>query len=236
MAIQTVFERHELKFLITEEQQVKLLSLFENKMREDEYGKSIIRNIYFDTPSFLLIRNSLDKPLYKEKIRLRGYGEMTVDSPAFLEVKKKFKGVVYKRRIKLTEKEAIDYMLNGKRLPDSQISREIDYFVSYYENLAPRVALFYDREAYYSNEDDTLRLTFDRNIRYRFNNVSLTPSNEDIKILDDGLILMEIKTSFALPLWLTAFLSENKIYKRSFSKYGHAYMQSFLNKKEIEYV
>lgn len=236
MAIQTVFERHELKFLITEEQQVKLLSLFENKMREDEYGKSIIRNIYFDTPSFLLIRNSLDKPLYKEKIRLRGYGEMTVDSPAFLEVKKKFKGVVYKRRIKLTEKEAIDYMLNGKRLPDSQISREIDYFVSYYENLAPRVALFYDREAYYSNEDDTLRLTFDRNIRYRFNNVSLTPSNEDIKILDDGMILMEIKTSFALPLWLTAFLSENKIYKRSFSKYGHAYMQSFLNKKEIEYV
>ena len=236
MAIQTVFERHELKFIITEEQQDKLLSLFGDKLKSDEYGKSLIRNVYFDTPSYLLIRNSLDKPTYKEKIRLRGYGEMTDSSVAFLEVKKKFKGVVYKRRIKLTERDAMDYMLRSKKLPDSQISREIDYFVSYYENLAPRVALFYEREAYYSKEDDTLRITFDKNIQYRFDNVSLLSDAHGTKILDDGLVLMEIKTSYALPLWLTAFLSENKIYKRSFSKYGYAYMKEILNLKEIQYV
>ena len=236
MAIQTVFERHELKFVITEEQQKKLLSLFGDKLKADKYGKSLIRNIYFDTPSYLLIRNSLDKPTYKEKIRLRGYGEMTESSNAFLEVKKKFKGVVYKRRIKITEKAAMNYMLNGENLPDSQISKEIDYFISYYENLAPRVALFYEREAYYYKEDDTLRITFDKNIQYRFHDLTLLSDANGTRILDDGLVLMEVKTSYALPLWLTSFLSENKIYKRSFSKYGYAYMKEILNVKEIQYV
>ena len=236
MAIQTVFERHELKFVITEEQQEKLLSLFGNKLKGDEYGKSLIRNVYFDTPSYLLIRNSLDKPTYKEKIRLRGYGKMSENSIAFLEVKKKYKGVVYKRRIKLAEKDAMAYMLKGEKLPDSQISREIDYFVSYYENLAPRVALFYEREAYYSKDYDTLRITFDKNIQYRFDDLSLLSDAKGTKILDDGQVLMEVKTSYSLPLWLTSFLSENKIYKRSFSKYGYAYMKEILNVKEIQHV
>ena len=236
MAIQTVFERHELKFVITQKQQEKLLSLFSDKLKGDEYGKSLIRNIYFDTPTYLLIRNSLDKPTYKEKIRLRGYGKMTESSVAFLEIKKKYKGVVYKRRIKLTEKDAMAYMTECEKLPDSQISREIDYFVSYYENLAPRVALFYEREAYYSKDDDTLRITFDKNIQYRFDDLSLLSDAKGTKILDDGQVLMEVKTSYSLPLWLTSFLSENKIYKRSFSKYGYAYMKEILNVKEIQHV
>ena len=232
MAIQTVFKRHEVKFIITEKQKDELMLLFGDRMKGDEYGKSIIRNIYFDTPSNLLIRNSLDKPLYKEKLRLRGYGNIKEDSPVFLEVKKKFKGVVYKRRLRLTEKEAMDYMLRGVKLPDSQIAREIDHFVSFYETLQPYIVLSYEREAFYSVEDDTFRITFDKNILYRNTDLSLTSPIYGKPILKDDEVLMEIKTSYSIPIWMTSFLSKNKIYKRSFSKYGTAYTEMMLKERE----
>ncbi len=232
MAIQTVFKRHEVKFIITEEQCRALMLLFGDRMKGDEYGKSIIRNIYFDTPSHLLIRNSLDKPLYKEKMRLRGYGNIKEDSHVFLEVKKKFKGVVYKRRLRLTEKEAMDYMLRGAKLPDSQIAREIDYFVSYYENLRPSVVLSYEREAFYSVDDETFRITFDRNVLFRDEDFSLTSPVYGKALLKENEVLMEIKTSYSIPIWLTSFLSREKIYKVSFSKYGTAYAEMLLMEKE----
>ncbi|MBQ8343734.1 MAG: polyphosphate polymerase domain-containing protein [Clostridia bacterium] len=232
MKNQTVFKRYELKFLITEEQCAKLKSMFYEYMTDDAYGKSIIRNIYFDTPSHLLIRNSIDKPVYKEKIRLRSYGETTADTPVFLELKKKFKGVVYKRRVRLKEKEAVDYIAGKSSLPDNQISREIDYFISYYKDLMPSMVISYEREAFYSKTDETFRITFDRNILYREDSLSLESGVFGKRILDDGIIVMEVKTAYALPLWFTSFLSENKIYKTSFSKYGTAYIDVCQSKKK----
>lgn len=232
MAIQTVFKRHEIKYVITEEQCEKLKELFTPYMRGDEYGNSTIKNVYFDTPSYLLIRNSIEKPVYKEKLRLRGYGDISSTSPVFLEVKKKYKGVVYKRRVRLTESDAVDYVSGRTRLPDSQISREIDYFISYYKELSPKTVISYEREAYYSKTDETFRMTFDRNVLYRQNDLSLESSAYGKLILPKGLVLMEVKTAYAIPLWLTSFLSENKIYKTSFSKYGTAYLDIlFQNKK-----
>ncbi|MBQ8392869.1 MAG: polyphosphate polymerase domain-containing protein [Clostridia bacterium] len=232
MAIETVFKRYEIKYLITEEQCEKLKALFQPYMKGDEYGNSTIRNVYFDTPSYLLIRNSIEKPVYKEKLRLRSYGSTTSDTTVFLEVKKKYKGVVYKRRISLKEKEAIDYVYGRAKLPDSQISREIDYFLSYYRELIPRVVISYEREAFYSRTDHTFRMTFDKNVLYRQEDLSLESGVYGKQILPKGLVLMEIKTAYAIPLWLTSFLSANKIYKISFSKYGTAYMDILTESKK----
>ena len=229
---QTVFKRHELKFLITEEQCAKLKSFFYEYMIDDQYGKSVIRNIYFDTPSYLLIRNSIDKPIYKEKIRLRSYGETTAETPVFLELKKKFKGVVYKRRVRLIEKEAMDYIDGKSSLPDNQISREIDYFISFYKELSPKMVISYEREAFYSKTDETFRITLDRNVLYRYKDLHLESGVYGKKILEDGVVLMEVKTAYALPLWFSTFLSENKIYKTSFSKYGTAYTDMCQTKKK----
>ena len=236
MALQTVFKRYEIKYIITEEQCERLKTLFSPYMKGDDYGNSTIKNIYFDTPSYLLIRNSIDKPVYKEKLRLRGYGDISSDSPVFLEIKKKFKGVVYKRRVRLTEQNAMDYVSGKTRLPDSQISREIDYFISYYKELSPKTVITYEREAYYSKTDDTFRMTFDRNIIYRQNDLSLQSEVYGKLILPKGLVLMEVKTAYAIPLWLTTFLSQNKIYKTSFSKYGTAYLDILSQSKKGETV
>ena len=201
-----------------------LYNLIEDKIDCDEYGKSTVSNIYLDTPDFLLIRNSIDAMAYKEKLRIRSYGVPTDDSRVFFEIKKKYKGIVYKRRLSLTCNQVSDYIENGIRPTDSQIMREIDWCMKIYENPKPKVVLSYEREAFYWKNDKDIRLTFDRNVRYRMNDLSLQKGSFGVRIIPENSILMEIKTPGSMPIELAEILSLCKIYPSSFSKYGKAYM------------
>ena len=87
MAFQTVFKRYELKYMLTLEQKEKILEAMSPYMQLDKYGRTTIRNIYFDTDSYRLIRRSIEKPAYKEKIRIRSYAQATADSTVFVELK-----------------------------------------------------------------------------------------------------------------------------------------------------
>ena len=219
-----VFRRHEIKYMVDSRQRALLEEAIRLHMRPDPHGESTICNVYYDTPDYRLIRASQEKPVYKEKMRLRSYGRIGEDGICFLELKKKYDGIVYKRRIELREAEAVAYLTGRATLPeDSQIGREIDYFRRYYGNLIPAVHLSYDRSAYYSLEDPNLRVTFDRNIRWRRSGLSLTEDPGGAELLDEDHSLMEIKTASAIPLWLVKVLSDGKIRKASFSKYGMAY-------------
>lgn len=220
---QSVFKRYELKYMLTEAQRDRLLAIMKPYMRADSYGKTTIRNLYFDTDTYLLIRRSIEKPVYKEKLRLRSYAKAGEDDTVFAELKRKYNGVVYKRRMALAESEAISWLSGGKRPCDTQISREIDYFLKHYGSLHSTVFLSYDREAYYSVDDDSFRVTFDNNILARDTDMTLCADVYSKPLLDSGKFLMEIKCSGGIPLWLTSFLSKEKIYKTSFSKYGEAY-------------
>ncbi|MCD7709060.1 MAG: polyphosphate polymerase domain-containing protein [Clostridiales bacterium] len=223
MADQMVFKRHEIKYMLTSEQKQILLDGMREHMTEDEHGRSTILSLYLDTPDFLLIRRSMDGPLYREKLRLRSYGVADGDTTVFLELKKKYDSVVYKRRIALTEAQAEDY-LAGHGLPeDTQISREIDYSVKHYNDIAPRVLLSYERDAFYANDDHEFRVTFDQNILWRNYNLDLTNEIGGEPILKDGQVLMEIKVGEAMPLWMVKLLSANHLYQTSFSKYANAY-------------
>ncbi len=206
-----------------------LYNLIEDKIDCDEYGKSTVSNIYLDTPNFLLIRNSIDAMAYKEKLRIRSYGVPTDDSRVFFEIKKKYKGIVYKRRLSLTCNQVSDYIENGNRPTDSQIMREIDWCMKIYENPKPKVVLSYEREAFYWKNDKDIRLTFDRNVRYRMNDLSLQKGSSGVRIIPEDSILMEIKTPGSMPIELAEILSLCKIYPSSFSKYGKAYMHYINN-------
>ncbi len=238
MALQTVFKRYEMKYMVTAEQKELILSAIAPYMRLDKYGRTTIRNIYFDTDSFRLIRRSIEKPVYKEKLRVRSYSLATPDSKVFVELKKKYKSVVYKRRLVLPEGEVTAAFEHDAPLPiSSQIGDEIQYFREYYEKLVPKVFLSYEREAYYSLDGSDFRITFDHNILYRTHDLSLCSPPGGIPIIDRGRVLMEVKSSGAIPLWLTHTLTEHKIFKTSFSKYGTAYgdMLAGSNKGEITY-
>lgn len=183
-----------------------------------------IGNIYYDTDNYRLIRHSIEKPAYKEKLRIRSYGQASPDSTVFVELKKKYKRVVYKRRVSLPETEAVEWVNKVHHCHmDTQISEEIDYFIDYYETLHPVVFLSYEREAFYCADQPDFRVTFDENILCRQEDLSLEAGVYGTRILPEDMVLMEIKCSGGIPLWMVRALSEEHIYKTSFSKYGMAY-------------
>ena len=224
MSYQAVFKRYELKYMLSAEQKQKLLAAMEPFMALDEYGRTTIRNVYFDTGSYRLIRHSIEKPAYKEKLRLRSYHRAEPNAEIFVELKKKYDSVVYKRRLSMKEPQAVNWLQGtGCYAPDSQISREIDYFRRFYEALRPTVFLSYEREAYYAKDGSDFRVTFDDTILCRETELTLSAPVYGYPLLEAGKVLMEIKCSGGIPLWMTELLSREKIYKTSFSKYGTAY-------------
>ena len=198
MAYQTTFKRYELKYLMTREQKEKILHVMELYMKLDQYQRTTIRNIYYDTDNFRLIRRSLEKPVYKEKLRVRSYRKAGVNDPVFVELKKKYKSVVYKRRLTLPNEQVMKCLNEGVHLPkESQIADEI---------------------------------------LYREEALSLTEEAYGTPIINPDQTLMEIKTSGGLPLWMTKVLSEEGIFKTSFSKYGRAYQMHLLENADAQIV
>ena len=227
-----VMKRFELKYLLDCEQTEYLCRQLEGHMEIDEYGLTSIASLYYDTPDSLLIRSSMEKPAFKEKLRLRSYGLATEESPVFLELKRKYDGIVYKRRVESTIPQ-VERFLKGQELTgsDEQIQKELAYFRDYYKTLIPACLIIYDRTAYFEPGGD-LRLTIDHRPRYRMDDLTLTKSMDGIPLLDEGWTILEIKVQEAMPLWLSAILSEGKIYKNSFSKYGEAYRQELMKEKD----
>ena len=236
MAYQMTFKRYELKYLLNKKEKEEILLAMKPHMKLDDYGRTVIRNIYFDTENFRLIRRSLEKPVYKEKLRIRSYKPVQITDPVFVEIKKKYKSVVYKRRLLLPEKTVMESFRTGEPLPVcSQIGDQIQYFREYYKNLQPSVFLSYEREAFYSLDGSDFRVTFDENILYRRNDISLGSEIYGHPLLGKQQTLMEIKTSGGIPLWMSETLTKHHLYKTSFSKYGSAYQRMMEAAMQGEY-
>lgn len=230
-----IFARTEKKYRISAEKKERFLQAISPYVDEDAYGRYSLCNIYFDTQSDELIRTSIEKPIYKEKLRLRSYGVPCETDEVFLEIKKKYKGVVYKRRVMMTLHQAMEYIKTGK-IPveaDSQIMREIDYFINFYHP-EPKLYLAYDRLAFTGREAPQLRITVDEEVRSRRDRLDLTQGDEGERLLGDGEAILEIKTNGAMPLWLTGILAQEEIYPISFSKYGEIYKRELLQREKQE--
>jgi SPX domain protein involved in polyphosphate accumulation len=229
--VQKVFKRVEKKFMIDDKTYTELMKRLEGKMKIDKYGKTTICNIYYDTPNNRLVRTSIEKPVYKEKLRVRSYGTPDDDGLVFVELKKKYKGVVYKRRIDMTLAQSRDF-ISGKSSPgkNPQIEKEISYFLKYYEGIAPAMFLSYDRIAMAGVENPNLRVTFDSHILYRQEALELDKGVWGKELLPSNIKIMEIKIPNAMPMWLSRILDDLNIYPTSFSKYGTAYTNEELKK------
>ena len=230
---QSCFQRYEKKYLLTPDQYRAVKRGMAPFLGPDAHPRYAITNLYYDTEDYALIRASLEKPLYKEKLRLRGYGVPGTGDPVFVELKKKFDGVVYKRRVTMAQGEAARYLRGAAPGDGSQISREIDWFLHFYQPV-PKVFLAYDREAWAGLEDPELRITFDTALRVRSNRLDLRLGDQGVPLLDEDLVLMEVKIPGAAPLWLSRLLSENGVFPTSFSKYGMYYKQFVLGGRSAE--
>ena len=105
----------------------------------------------------------------------------------------------------------------------ARLALELDYTMLRYRDLKPRMFIGYDRTAFYSRTDRELRITFDKNIRFRTENLDLAKGSYGETILPPDRCIMEIKSLNSMPLWLTDALNQLKIFPGSFSKYGTAY-------------
>lgn len=244
MAAQMTFQRYELKYLLTRRQKEQVIEAAAARMVPDPYGRSTIRNIYFDTDTYRLIRRSIEGTAYKEKLRIRSYRPARADDTVFIELKKKYDSVVYKRRLAIPLEAAMAGLTGPRPLAgpapadgaepvsarrSRQITNEINYFKAYYQTLRPRVFLSYDREAFYDPDDHNIRLTFDENIRARQSDLTLSAGSGGQPLLEPDQILMEIKIAGGMPLWITHLLAAMKLYKTSYSKYGTVYQRCIAN-------
>ncbi len=232
MAIKS-FKRYEKKYLLDREQYDRLVPRLLERMDTDEYcsacGTYNIYNIYFDTDNSDVIRHSISKPYYKEKLRLRSYNapEGPKDK-VFLELKKKIGGIVNKRRVVLTLAEAAQFLEEGVKpvsedFRTRQVLNEIEYYLSR-NKVHPAVYIGYQRTAFFGKENKDFRLTFDSKILTRRKDLLLESGCYGKDILEENHYLMEVKILGAVPLWFAEILSELSIYSTHFSKYGQEYM------------
>ena len=228
-----VFDRVEKKYLVVARDKAELVKIIGDNLKKDTYHKSEVFNIYFDNDNFDLITQSIDWTDFKEKIRARSYGGY---DRVFVEIKTKIRGkdnnIGYKRRVMITKSDYEEFVSGRQNLQalsqksietvdDLQIAKEADYLIKKLD-LKPKILVVYDRESY--KDSDGLRITFDENLRYRDQNLSFVKANDDkIYFEGDHNIIMEIKASGALPLWLVKKMSELKLYPQQFSKIGNIY-------------
>lgn len=232
-AIISVMKRYELKYVLSKEQVAYFKKRILEHMKIDKYGLTTIASIYYDTPTYTLINKSIEKPAYKEKIRLRSYGLAKEDSPVFLEIKRKNEKIVYKRRIATTERKAEAFFKDKEEFDKKQISRELEAFLENYQILEPKYLIIYDRIAYYQDNSD-VRITLDMNPRYRKEDLNLHTSLEGTPLLNEGEAILEVKVQHSVPLWLVVILSEGKIYQNSFSKVGTAHKRELIKNYQKE--
>ena len=235
MQDQKTFDRIEKKCLITAEQKKRVLAEIEKNMQKDGYFKSEVFNIYLDTDNYDLIIQSIEQPMFKEKLRARSYGGF---DKVFFEIKTKLCGkennVGYKRRVRITKKDynkmikekshVLDFMEKNADGPnDYRVAREVDYLIDVFD-LTPKILVFYVRESYQG--EDGLRITFDEDLKYRLKEVNFSKKKTDRSYFEDERnIIMEIKAHGTWPLWLAHKMSEERIFSQQFSKVGKIYQK-----------
>ena len=224
------FARVETKYMLTKEQEADIeYGLRSRGFYWMDFGSPAVQSLYYDTPDCQLIRSSLERPFYKEKLRLRAYGNPGRQGDSFVELKKKCSGVVYKRRVAMPLKEAYEG-LNRKALPDEagQVGREAVWMTKRY-NLIPKAVIAYDRDAWFCQAEPDVRITFDKNLAFREHDLDLSKEADNIVFTGPEERLMEIKTNGTYPLWLARLLWETQAKRIHYSKYGFVY-QNFMRR------
>lgn len=216
------FTRSEKKYLLSKEQYHLLKDKINDYIMPDKFSKSKISSLYYDNETNELIRRSIEKPKYKEKFRVRCYGDVKDDDLVFAEIKKKLNGVVYKRRTRAKYKDLMNGVLTCE-FEDKQVGAEIKYFAKYYKDIAPSIYISSYRTSYVSKDNPNIRITFDEDLKYRTTNLSLKENTDDKAIIDG--VIMEIKVIDSYPPWLYKALDELKLYPRGFSKVGNAFIK-----------
>lgn len=224
--MKNIIKRYEKKYVIDALQYELFMHFVQGKLTEDQRSRYTISNLYYDTDDYELIRASIEKPVYKEKLRIRTYEAPWPGAAAYIELKKKVEGIVYKRRFE-TDLTGGAVFLGGGAVPvskpeDKHVIEEIKYFLSRHD-VGPKAFISYERQCFHGAFDPEFRVTFDTDITFSDPKDVSSAKPAGRPVLEPEKMIMEIKTPSAMPVWLSKIMSELDIYPSSFSKYGQAY-------------
>ncbi len=235
-----IFNRQELKFIISRRQYAAMMPAISQYMGLDKHNAAgapyRLYNLYIDTADRALIRHSMTKPaVYKEKLRIRSYAPLHPDGKVFLEIKKRYKKITNKRRTQMLLRDAVEFVRTGtppilQHYMNAQVVSELGSMLSG-RRYQPTVYIDYDRMAFHAlDAASDLRLTFDTRLvsrQYRRDEVHC--------LLEPDKLIMEVKSTTNMPLWLVELLDRQGIYKQSFSKYGAEHTRLLQLKSEVAY-
>lgn len=237
---QKEFKRVETKYLVPGQHLEALLADLSAHLIEDDFARSTITSLYFDTADFAMIQDSLAKKHGKEKVRLRTYAQQpTATSPAFLEIKQKIDGVGYKYRVATTAGGSVELVAgsDGQCAEDSRMAAQLAILAERYGRISPKMLIAYKRLSFKGADNPAIRVTLDTDLTYAEVNQLELASSATSPLLPQDQVVMEIKVADQIPTWLQAILTTYDLEKASFSKYGRAYQLHQENqlKEEVRY-
>ena len=236
--IETSFKRIETKYVVAKADLANLIEDLKIYLVEDDYPTSTISNIYFDTEQFDMVQEDGQGTKRKEKIRMRTYlSQVLPDSQVFLEIKSKDRaGVGRKHRLLSTPQSITQFMTKGQldsSIKDRMMIEKIQQLQEEYQQaIIPRMYIYYDRFSLKEKKEisgfpyNKIRITIDQNLTYRDDNVSLFSGKDGFPLLNEDIVIMEIKAPGRKPQWLQDILDQYGLVEQKFSKYSCAYHKS----------
>ena len=225
--VELLFDRYELKYLVHAKQAAALLDDLEPYVKRDKNagadGYYKITSLYLDSPELAAYWEKLDGEKYRRKVRVRTYGAGAAD--AFIEIKQRLNLGVAKRRTKLpvaAAESTLRALCTGRHEPGDAVLDEV-YVLAKTERLRPTVIVSYNRAAFFDAWRRDLRITFDRNLKYRVHDLSLQgdPTRGRWFLPPDWYVL-EVKFDRILPSWLCTALNRHDLKLERISKYCRA--------------
>jgi len=221
-----VFDRWELKYVVTVKQMYQLMHALKNYVVLDENGDDglyKIKSIYYDSHDFKFYHEKMNGNKYRQKVRLRGYNNVAYNDDVYFEIKQRYNTTVQKRRAELKLSDAYELMkhpLDAEQYADKKriVLDEIRYLSSMHA-LEAKAIVSYDRKAYMGKYEDGLRITFDTNLKCRKENLNLEEYHKEKYFVHPSLAVLEIKTNEKVPIWLVSLIQRFEIEAHRVSKY-----------------
>src|SRR5262245_57206969 len=213
--------RFEQKYIITEDLALQIrdfvgphLELDENAVGRANYSYPV-HTLYLDSADLKLYWGAIDRDKSRFKLRLRYYDDKP-DAPVFLEIKQRMSTYRMKKRAAV-RRDLVDRLLAGHRPePSYLVSNDLEYLSALEEfcermrhiDARPRIHIGYLREAYMPHDDNSTRLTLDREVRVEPEPAArLSTTMQSPAPLWGEDVVLELKYTHGLPVWFRDLMS-----------------------------
>lgn len=229
--------RFEIKYLVPHDAAERTIDALQPYTVPDDHAINEwgypVYSVYWDSPQLSLFWEKIEGLKVRRKLRFRRYAGQ---ADVFVEIKQRVDRTLQKRRTRISEAEVRNWFGDAPGEPklapaDPVVSEAL--VLRHRFRLGPRMAISYTRRALYGLYDADLRITFDRRVQYRATDFDIARQFDAGEyVIDPRLVIMEIKFSERVPLWLCKLVSREGFQMIRLSKYctavDRAYFQHTL--------